>query len=603
MLAQKRLGRTAMLGVALVSTGRTTQDVIWLDNNFTINLGGFTDQTLNEARELPIGSTLITPPVAVVSGSMVHVFGVGPDHGLYHWVCNSAAPFGSRWSTPELVGINFWSTPAAVLSGANQIDLFGLGPERGMLHTRWNGSKWSTWEQLGGAFSSLPVVLPSATGFDIFARGLDYLIYHVTNWKPGGGPANWEKLGGGLFGEPVAASAPAAVRLTTATLIFVTGADGTIWYTAFDGKLWKAWLSLGLAQHTVSLGKDPVTFISEPVPVRHTSDDIATGGGGAEAGPTTSANPVASQPPPFSIASGEHIDVFAVGSDNALWQKRLDHDGWHPSGDWSSLGGSFACAPSIVAWVPRSTVATHIPPAHFSLVAPQTDNTIHRWSFDPTPTSVSSAGTWSADDNVSHPTFGLPTRYTFTVQNIHIDSIRSPSSDTDHGVATLKIGGWPLRSVSFNFGDLSAGDHVYDWDRLGFVGTVELCEQVIYIYSIVNNHETGPDQVIETIIVKAIEDSLNDLFKSKMGPLGSLYGAAFAWLGDQLLSIAFGGCDGLVAAGSMAYLTGRDVQEQMLQQGSGTPRQFLTSTRSELGNPPTTCQNSNYLVVTSITQT
>ena len=593
-----------MHGAALVSTGRTTQDVIWLDNDFTVNLGGFSDQTLNEARELPVGSTLITPPVAVVSGNLVHAFGVGPDHGLYHWVYNSAARFGSRWSPQEMVGINIWSPPAAVLTGSNQIDLFCLGPERGMLHTRWNGSKWSTWEQLGGAFSSLPVVLPSTTGFDIFARGLDFMVYHVTNWKPGG-PADWQLLGGGLFGEPVAASAPAAVRLTTATLVFVTGADGGIWYSAFEGKLWRAWTSIGPAQHAASVGKDAVTFISEPVPVPHMSGDLSTGGGGTEAGPTTGANPAPSQPPPFSIASGEHVDVFAVGSDNALWQKRLDHDGWHPSGDWSSLGGSFACAPSVVAWAPRPAITTQTPPAHFSLVGPQTDNTIHRWNFDPTPTPLSSVGTWSADDNVSHPTFRLPTRYTFAVENIHIDNIRSPSSDTDLGVATLKIGGWPLRSVNFNFGDLSNGDHIYDWDRLGFIGTVELCEPVLYTYSIVNSNNPGVEQTIVTMTVKGIEDLINDLFKSVMPPpLGSLYGAGlFAWLGDKLLSIAFGGCDGLVAAGSMMYLTGRDVQEQMLHQGSGMPRQFLTSTRTELGDPPTTCQNSNYLVFTSITQT
>jgi hypothetical protein len=87
-----------MRGVALISTGRTSQDVIWLDNDFTINLAGFSDQTLNEARELPIGSTLITPPVAVASGDRILVFGIGPDHGLYHWIYDSSAPFGSRRS-------------------------------------------------------------------------------------------------------------------------------------------------------------------------------------------------------------------------------------------------------------------------------------------------------------------------------------------------------------------------------------------------------------------------------------------------------------------------------------------------------------------------
>jgi hypothetical protein len=93
--------------------------------------------------EVPVGSTLISSPVAAASGNYVHVLGVGPDHGLYHWVYTSAAPFGSP---KELVGVNFWSTPAA-LTGPNQIDLFGLGPNKGMLHTRWNGSKWSDWDE------------------------------------------------------------------------------------------------------------------------------------------------------------------------------------------------------------------------------------------------------------------------------------------------------------------------------------------------------------------------------------------------------------------------------------------------------------------------
>jgi hypothetical protein len=46
-----------MQGVALISTGRTSQDAIWLDNDFTINLAGFGDQTLNEAMEEPMTVT------------------------------------------------------------------------------------------------------------------------------------------------------------------------------------------------------------------------------------------------------------------------------------------------------------------------------------------------------------------------------------------------------------------------------------------------------------------------------------------------------------------------------------------------------------------
>jgi hypothetical protein len=67
-------------------------------------------------------------------------------------------------------------------------------------------------------------------------------------------------LGGGLLGEPVAASAPAAVRGLNATFVFVTGSDGSIFYTGFDGAVWTHWASLGPAQKppsvpdTVNLG-------------------------------------------------------------------------------------------------------------------------------------------------------------------------------------------------------------------------------------------------------------------------------------------------------------------------------------------------------------
>jgi hypothetical protein len=588
-----------MHGVALISTGRTSQDVIWLDNNFTINLAGFGDQTLNEARELPIGSTLISPPVAVASGNLIHVFGIGPDHGLYHWVFNSSARFGSQWSPQELVGLNCFSTPAAVLSGPNQIDLFALGPDRGMLHTRWNGSKWSTWEELGGAFISLPVVLPSAAGFDIFARGLDFMVYHATNWKPGGS-ADWQLLGGGLLGEPQAASAPAAVRLSASTLVFVTSAAGEIWYTVFEGKLWRAWISMGPAQQATTRD-DAVTFICEPVPVLHRSDDI--GGGGSGAGGTTTTIPVALQPPPFSISGGEHVAVFAVGSDNALWQKRLDHDGWHPSGDWSSLGGSFACAPSVVAWTPQSIVVTHIQPAHFSLVAPETDNTVHRWNFDPT---TGPDGTWSRDDNVSHPTFRLPCHYTFAVDNVHIDNTRALHNDTDLAIANLKVGNWPLRTISFNMNDVNNGDHPL-FQKVAIPALVELCEPVTFAYTIVNSHDSGDEETVTRVVVKGLEDYLNDFLKSGgavQGPnlLGSELGAVVAWFADNLVNFAFGGCDGLVAAKVMPFPTGRDVQEKITDFGNGTPRRFTMSIPDQRFDAPTLCRSSSYVVSSSITQ-
>jgi hypothetical protein len=251
-----------MHGVALVPSSRL--DVLWLDNNFSLNIASFNDATLDEAQAVPPG-TLISPPVVVTLGQeRLAVFGLGPDYSLYHWMYDAAAALGTRWSAGESLGAGFCSTPAAVSAGDNRIDLFALGPNRGMLHTVWNGSGWIDWQELGGGFTSLPVVLPAGPqAFDIFARGLDFQVYHV-HWTPGA-PADWQPLGGGLLGEPVAASAPAAVRVRDGIMVFVTAADGTISYCEFDGTVWAPWTSMGPAQ---APGKaDAVTFISEPVAV------------------------------------------------------------------------------------------------------------------------------------------------------------------------------------------------------------------------------------------------------------------------------------------------------------------------------------------------
>ena len=96
------------------------------------------------------------------------------------------------------------------------------------------------------------MVLPAGPDtFDIFARGPDFLIYHSE--LTAGGHSDWAALGGGLLREPIAASAPAAVRMNNVLYVFVVAADQAIWFTWFDGKVWKPWSSLG------------GTFISEPV--------------------------------------------------------------------------------------------------------------------------------------------------------------------------------------------------------------------------------------------------------------------------------------------------------------------------------------------------
>ena len=591
-----------MRGVALVPTARL--DVLWLDNDFRVQAASFSDATLAEAQDVPAGS-LISPPVAVASGpGRLDVFGLDRAYSLIHWAFTPGAPLGSRWSTADVIGVDMSSTPAAIAGGGNRIDLFCLGADRGMLHTSFDGS-WSDWAELGGGFTSEPVVLAGMAGtFEIFARGLDFMIYHAS-WKPGG-PADWQLLGGGLLGEPSAASAPTAVRVNNGILAFVATTDGAISYAEFDGTVWKPWVSLGNA-HAATEAQEAVTFASEPVVLARSS------GVTVPPGPVTGAagnqGPAAlAAKPPALLTSGTRVDVFGVGSDRALWQKTFDAQGWQPH--WGRIDGTFACAPSIVAPSQGVHVVTQ-PPVRYSLAAAGTDGTVHRWLFDPTPPAPTPpGGVWiEFGPDLPRPPARLPSRYTFAVDQLQINRTRSAFQDTDVITSALLAGNWPLTTVSFAMpNDFTPGIYPLE-DRFAIPATVELAEPVVFFYVITNNHDSGDEATITGLIVKGLEDSVNDALKSKkpdgadLGDLGSILGAGLiSRLADQLVGFVFGGCDGLVAAEAISYHKGRDVNTQIATHGTGTPRKFEASTRNLRDDYPSGCHDSDYLVFTSITE-
>jgi hypothetical protein len=182
--------------------------------------------------------------------------------------------------------------------------------------------------------------------------------------------------------------------------LFVTGADGAIWYIRFNGKVWKPWTSIGYAQKAIPGKQNAVSFISEPV--------VTT---------------------PSDFTGSEHlVDVFGVGSDKALWHGWLDSTGWHgqtgsdgnETGDWKLVGGSLACAPSIIAGFPSD----------FGVVEPNTDGRIHLRYYDGTAWHGWARG----------PYFRLPSSYTFSVNSVDIRDTRALSEDTDQATATLSLG-------------------------------------------------------------------------------------------------------------------------------------------------------------------
>jgi Repeat of unknown function (DUF346) len=46
----------------------------------------------------------------------------------------------------------------------------------------------------------------------------------------------------------------------------------------------------------------------------------------------------------------DRLDVFGLGTDNAMYHKAWTAAGWQP--DWEKLGGTFNSAPAVAAWGP-----------------------------------------------------------------------------------------------------------------------------------------------------------------------------------------------------------------------------------------------------------
>ena len=603
-----------MQGVILLPTSRSAgPDIFWLDHDLAMyhsnwdNVWGNPWQPVTIVAD-PLGGSFNTPPAAVSVGlDRLDVFGLGANYDILHKVYDASS---SSWSPDwENLGGNLTSTPVAASTAGNRIDLFGIGFDQGMLHRAWDGSNWSDWEELGGGFTSLPVVLPAGSGgFEIFARGLDYMVYHMS-WMPNVA-GDWELLGGALLGAPAAASAPAAIRTRDSIFVFVTGADGAIWYIRFDGKVWKPWSSIGYAQKAISGQRNPVSFVSEPVVTA-----------------------------PSDFTGSEHIvDVFGVGSpdpggDRALWHGWLDSTGWHgqtdpdgnETGDWKWVGGSFACAPSIVAGYPSS----------FKVVEPNFDGTIHLLASD----DGSVWDRWPWVPLEYGPKFRLPSSYRFSVDSVEVRDTRALHEDTDHATATLAVGRWPVQQASDELHDVNKGlgtlrIELYDGLSFPFV-VVELCEPVAFAYSIVNSGNQDIAKAVVAGILKAGADRLTDFIKSQINPpstvtallaapsasggltadvltdvgggiaggiIGGIVGAALTVAINQLLAIVFASCDGVVASNLIPYQKGRDLQAAIQ---SDPLHKIAVATQFRGSDSPAVCNpaNSDYTVYWSISPT
>jgi hypothetical protein len=660
----------------------TRRDVLWIDEHDAMyytdwnNVFGAwpanpgNDPNVHGAFET-LGGVFTSAPAGVARGNeLLDVFGLGTDFSVWHKAYRANAADGIHWTPDwESLGGDFSCTPVVLSPDGARIELFGLTSDQSMVHRAFDGSQWGPWFALGGGFTSAPMVLGGADGsFDIFARGMDFLIWRA-HYVPGALP-QWSKLGDGLLGEPVAASAPVAVRIHDKVFVFIVMADGTMTSIEFDGASWRPWQPL--VPPALDASGKPIAFISEPTvaaffPIIDLGGVVGGVGSGGSVGNASSiAAPIDSRiaapidaptspspgpaPPPPAPPFGHsfaqppsplphtfRIDVIGVGADHRLFHKWMDANGWHgaivdgqETQAWEVLPLEVTCAPGLV-YFNASGLAVTMPPIELSLICACTDGTVRPLQLQ--------AGQWTTWPN--GPLYTLPNCFRFSADAVQIDTTRSASNDSDHAAATLTVGTWLTRNTTFEMGDVGTGGHALY--NLNFDGVVELCEPVVFTYSIVNSGNSDLAKLIvggmvsgaasfasdrikglvnppnkalavtlredilremtvaPTDVPLAILDVTSVLVEGTAGPplVGSVLGSVLAAGINALVGVAFANCDGVVAAKSVNFSSGRRLRELLL-----ASRGVVKGQTQNLGtDTPLTCfGNSSYTVFWSIGQ-
>jgi hypothetical protein len=334
---------------------------------------------------------------------------------------------------------------------------------------------------------------------------------------------DWQNLGGSL------ASAPAAVTWGPDRLdAFAVTKDGSLGHRWWDGMIWNDWEDLGV----------------------------------------TAINHFYVGTPSVLSATPNRIDVLVLGDDTDLYHLWLENGSWKgpepvDPGHNPGAGGIGDCA--VISTAPGSFHAFHA-----SLGGPITESTFDGLGWTP----------WQQTG--IH--LNLPTRYSFSVDFVTAVEPRSLNADTDTAQVTLKVGNWKSATVIEGIPNIG-GTHPSQWGparlTIGPV-IVELCDSVAFNYTIVNKGDPTPDLMekamnlagrkLADLAIDSVSKGLSAGFDAITGVeisslltvpvLGPLLGLIEGWLFDELKSIVFADCDGIVAVEQPVYL-GRDLHQLM----------------------------------------
>jgi hypothetical protein len=223
-----------------------------------------------------------------------------------HSLATIYGPAASEWGQPQNLGGVLTSGASAItIKGPVEefasTSVFVRGTDQAVWYRAFSDARgtWGPWTSLGGRAIGTPGVICVATGRypAVFVRGTDDALWRRDlSGDPSG--SKWFSFGGRL------ASAPAALQVAAGTcppggpIVFALGTDDAIW------ELDQVWHRVG-GQSTVA-------------------------------------------PAAVQLPSGE-IDLFARGTDNALWMNVLAPGATAWRG-WHQVGGILTSAPAAGIW-------------------------------------------------------------------------------------------------------------------------------------------------------------------------------------------------------------------------------------------------------------
>ena len=234
----------------------------------------------------------------------IDLFTIGFDNAVWSTYWDSAAPGWAPWFQihPETVFDHTTASVTALARTADHIDLFTIGFDNAVWSTYWDSAApgWAPWFQIhpetvfDHTTATVTALARTADHIDLFTIGFDNAVWS-TYWDsaaPGWAP--WFQIHPETVFDHTTATVTALARTADHIDLFTIGFDNAVWSTYWDSAApgWAPWFQI-----------HPETVFD------HTTATVTA-----------------------LARTADHIDLFTIGFDNAVWSTYWDSaaPGWAP---------------------------------------------------------------------------------------------------------------------------------------------------------------------------------------------------------------------------------------------------------------------------------